>query len=54
MVLARGIGSNLAPVWIPCFGYLMVLSHGVNEGLTINREEYHLDNASLQIEYLKI
>ena len=46
MVLARGIGSNLAPVWIPCFGYLMVLSHGVNKGLTINREGDHMAKAS--------
>ena len=48
MVLARGIGSNLAPVWIPCFGYLIVLSHGVNEGLTINREGDHLAKVSFE------
>ena len=38
----------------PLYWLLMVLYDGVNKGLAINREGDHLENASLQIEYLKI
>ena len=38
----------------PLYWLLMVLSHGVNKGLTINREGDHFANVSLKVEYLKI
>ena len=31
----------------------MVLSHGLNNGLTINRERDHLDRASFQLNILR-
>ncbi len=43
MVLVRGIGSKLLdPGLDPVYWFSMVLSHGLNKGLSINREGDHL------------
>ena len=37
----------------PLYWLLMVLSHGVNKGLTINREGDHLAKSSFQLNILR-